>query len=77
MIPQIIVELYLRAATLASLERKMDGYSDSSEWPFSHYDAIMQAADDYYDLLEEAIDIFGEEEVNRYYDYFVAKLDIC
>lgn len=77
MTSEIIVELYIRATLLASLEREMSGHSNETEWPLSHYEAIMEAAERYYELLQEAIEALGEDEVQKRYDHFVSNLDVC
>ena len=72
-IDDTIIDLYVTLTNLSALERTMDGYSDTSEWPFEFYEQLMEASDAHDDAWERAIARLGEEETNRQFSFFSGK----
>ena len=74
MIDDTVIELFISETTLTELERRLDGYSDPSEWPFEFYEQLMVVSDQVDEARNRAVAQLGEDEMKRQYYSFCGKL---
>lgn len=70
----IIIKLYLLRNDLYFLEKKLDEYQSTEEWPIGQYEEVLIATDRFHRARNKAVQIFGSETTIDNFIYLLDKM---